>query len=279
MLTLERVGPREWQFHASAAYRKATDRFYTGCERLEEGRVPEALAIFRDLLQRYPGHLDVRNTLARQYEETGEFDRAKALLQEAVALGRQAFPPTFRAGDLLEWGWLENRPFLRCLCSLGLVYEREGRLEDAWAIYRELLSLNPNDNQGVRALAVTVLLALKRPDEVIKVCAAYPEDMMPEIAYGRALALFQLGRDTDAAHALQEAIQWLPLVAKELLKPRHRRPKSAMPGFITMGGADEAYDYWQRNGRFWEETDSALSWLAKMVRATPHSKGRKRGQL
>jgi tetratricopeptide (TPR) repeat protein len=107
------------------------------------------------------------------------------------------------SGDLLEWGWLENRPFLRCLCSLGLRYEWEGRLEEALAIYQELLSFNPNDNQGVRALAVTVLFALKRPEEGIKVCMAYPDDGTSEIAYGRALALFQVGRDHEATTALK----------------------------------------------------------------------------
>jgi tetratricopeptide (TPR) repeat protein len=186
-------------------------------------------------LQRHPVHLDVRDSLAHVYEEIGQDDRAKALLEEAVTLGRRAFSQAFRSGDRLEWGWLENRPFLRCLCSLGVVYEREGRLEEALALYQELLSLNPNDNQGVRALAVTVLFALKRPEEVLKVCTAYPGDGMPEVAYGRALVLFQLGRDHDATTALREAVRWRPRVAAELLKTRHRRPPSSILGYITMG--------------------------------------------
>jgi hypothetical protein len=50
--------------------------------------------------------------------------------------------------------------------------------------------------KDVRALAVTVLFALKRPEEVIKVCMAYPGDGTPEITDGRGLALFQCGRST-----------------------------------------------------------------------------------
>ena len=118
-----------------------------------------------------------------------------------------------------------------------MVYEREGRIEEALAIDQELLSLNPNDNQGVRALAVTVLFALKHPEEVIKVCTAYPDDGMPEVAYGRALALFQLGLKTDqATTALKEAVRWRPRVAAELLKTRHRRPQSSIPGYDHDGG-------------------------------------------
>ena len=125
-----------------------------------------------------------------------------------MALGRRAFPKGFWAGDRLEWGWLENRPFLRCLCSLGVVYAREDRLAEALAIDdQELLPFNPNDHQGLCA-AATVLFALKCPEEVIKVRMVYPDDGMPEGAYGRALALFQLGRDTDATTALKEAVRW-----------------------------------------------------------------------
>jgi hypothetical protein len=54
---------------------------------------------------------------------------------------------------------------------------------------------------------VTVLFTLKRPDAVLQVCAAYPDDGMPEIAYGRALALFQVGRDDEAITALREAVR------------------------------------------------------------------------
>ena len=144
-------------------------------------------------------------------------------------------------------------------------------------IYQELLSFNPNDNQGVRALAVTVLFALKRPEEVLKVCMAYPDDGMPEVAYGRALALFQLGRDHDATTALKEAVRWRPRVAAELLKTRHRRPPSSIPGTITMGGADEAYAYWQHSGRFWEETAEALAWVAETRHATGQRRGQQRG--
>jgi tetratricopeptide (TPR) repeat protein len=269
--TLERIGPHEWKFPESAW--EVSKRFYTGCELWEAGQTPAALAIFQDLLQRHPEHLDVRDSLAHVYEEIGQDDRAKPLLEEAVTLGRRAFPQAFRPGDLLEWGWLENRPFLRCLCRLGLCYEREGRLEEALTIYQELLSLNPNDNQGVRALTVPVLFTLRRPNAVLQVCAAYPDDGTPEVAYGRALALFQLGRNHEAITALREAVRRRPRVAAELLKTRHRRPQSSIPGYITMGGADEAYEYWQHNGRFWGETEGALPWVAETVRTVSRHQG------
>jgi hypothetical protein len=100
MLIVERVGPHAWKFAESDW--DVNERFYTGCELWEEGQTPAALAIFQDLLQRHPEHLDVRDSLAQLSAERGECGCAKALLEEAVALGRRAFPKAFWAGDRLE---------------------------------------------------------------------------------------------------------------------------------------------------------------------------------
>jgi hypothetical protein len=53
---------------------------------------------------------------------------------------------------LLPWGWIDNRPFLRCMHGYGLCLWRLGRFEDAGRIFDRMLWLNPSDNQGVRIL-------------------------------------------------------------------------------------------------------------------------------
>jgi hypothetical protein len=68
----------------------------------EAGNTQEAFAVFHDLLQRHPEYLDVRDSLAHVCEEISQGDRAKVLLEEAVALGRRAFPKAFWEGDRLE---------------------------------------------------------------------------------------------------------------------------------------------------------------------------------
>jgi hypothetical protein len=54
------------------------------------------------------------------------------------------------ADGLLPWGWLDNRPFLRCLRGFGLCLWRLERFEEAERVFDRLLWLNPADNQGVR---------------------------------------------------------------------------------------------------------------------------------
>ena len=77
-----------------------------------------------------------------------------------------------------------------------------------------MLSLNPNDNQGVRGIAQEILFELGRLEEAIKVAKQYPDDAMSETLYGRALALFKLWRQQEATAALKEAVEYLPLVRK-----------------------------------------------------------------
>lgn len=93
-------------------------------------------------------------------------------------------------------------------------------------MFQKLLLLNPNDNQGVRTLAEEALFKLDRLEDALKIAEQYPTDIMPDTLYGRALALFKLGRREEATVALQQAVENLPLVGKELLKIRHHLPRT-----------------------------------------------------
>ena len=53
---------------------------------------------------------------------------------------------------MLEWGHVDNRPFLRCMHGYGLCLWRLRRFEEALSVFNRMLWLNPSDNQGVRGL-------------------------------------------------------------------------------------------------------------------------------
>jgi len=81
-----------------------------------------------------------------------EFDRrperAMAHYEIGIRSGELSLPPGFD-GALL-FGRIFNRPFLRCLHGYGLCLWRLGRTAEAQMVFERILSLNPNDNQGVR---------------------------------------------------------------------------------------------------------------------------------
>lgn len=81
-----------------------------------------------------------------------EFDRSldRALMhyELGMRIGELSVPVGF--DGFLVWGSIYNRPFIRCLQGYGLCLWRLGKLDDARRVFERILSLNPNDHQGVR---------------------------------------------------------------------------------------------------------------------------------
>ena len=65
-------------------------------------------------------------------------------------IGELSFSADF--DGVLPWGWIDNRPFLRCMHGFGLSLWRLGRFDEASRVFDRMLWLNPSDNQGVRFL-------------------------------------------------------------------------------------------------------------------------------
>jgi len=263
-IRLEHQVENDWEFAYPRVSEEALDGLDEGIELMNSEHRDEAERLFERLIRHFPEFIDARHHLAMLLDAQGRKTEALRLWQEAVDLGFTCFPMVFRYGqDLLPWGWIDNRPFLRACHGFGLAYLERGNVGMALDLFRRILALCPDDNLGIRALVIDCYFSLKRPEEVLAVCLQYPGDPMEHSLYGKALALFQVGRLDEARDALRRAVADFPLVAQELLKTRHRRPKSRVPGHIAHGGADQAYEYWREQGRFWNETPGAL----ELVRA------------
>ena len=266
MLQLKRLGSHEWEFVHPDGYRDTLDGFHRGCDLYEEGEYTKAQKVFMATVAEIPDHLDGLHHWALVREKSGDLPKAKELWEKAVSMGKKAFPKTFTIGkDTLIWGFIDNRPFLRCLHGLGLAVFKTGDVNRANKIFMELLKLDPNDNQGARASAIESFFYLWQPEDVLKICDSYPYDDLPDTLYGRALAHHKLGNKNKAEKCLKEAIECLPKVAKELTKDKHRKPKSMHPYYIRVGGEDQAYDYWQRNKNYWETSPGAID-LVKAIK-------------
>ena len=75
-------------------------------------------------------------------------ERAHRNYEAGVAIGNLSVPPDFKG--VLEWGRIDNRPYLRCLHGLGLCHWVLGDALGAREAFERMLWLNPGDNQGVR---------------------------------------------------------------------------------------------------------------------------------
>ncbi|MFO8110701.1 MAG: tetratricopeptide repeat protein [Thermoplasmata archaeon] len=228
-------------------------------EHIDEGELKEAVMCLKRVLDDSPNHIESMSLLAYLYADKGKIMKAIELWKKGVDIGRSALSHGFRKGDTLEWSMIENRPFLRCLENLGLTYLNLGEVDKALPLFQEIIGYNPNDNQGVREVLVDIYLTKRRYDDVIKISEMYPKDGMPAIAYGRALALFKTGQKEKATEDLKEAVRFLPKVAEELMKDEHEEPGRVIPGTVSFGGWDQAYDYWDHFGGHWGKKE--LKWL------------------
>lgn len=260
------VGEKEWMFEYPRLNWEVLEEFHDAIEHWRMGDVAFAEEVYRQMIDDYPEFIDAHHHLALLLSQTGRGEEAFRIWQDVVAMGLDCLPKEFEMGrDLLFWSILENRPFLRAYHSLGLEYLERDEIEKALEIFSNILATNPGDNQGVRALVIDCDFRLNRPRDVLAVCEQYPDDGMEQVVYGRALALYQLGQRVKAEEALSEAMEFLPLVAQELVKGRHRKPKDLHPGYVTHGGADQAYYYWIEQGPHWKNTPGALEFVRECL--------------
>jgi tetratricopeptide (TPR) repeat protein len=265
IIILRQMAKHEWIFRLPRIGEEVDDRVEDGIDWMDAD-LKRSVSIFRKLIREYPEHIDAHHHLALTLDLMGRTDEAFELWEKAVTTALKFFPSHFSMEqDRLEWGHIENRPFLRLYHSFGLQLMKRGETENALDVFEKILTLNPNDNQGARGLAVECYFSLKRPEEVLSVCRQYPQDIKEQMLYGRPLALFQLSRVKEASKALDIAIENFPLIAIELLMTKHRKPKGAKAGYVTLGGADQAYLYWREHARYWTETPGAIEFLRERL--------------
>jgi tetratricopeptide (TPR) repeat protein len=215
--------------------------------------------LFNKVVYKVPIHIDALHHLAIILDNKGKLEEARKLWAKGIEIGRNAFSRKFIFGDHLDWGWLENRPFLRCLEGFATAIFNTGDIVKATGLFDELLSFNPNDNQGIREQLIKIYLEQNKLEKALKLCNKYPGDFLAGMRYGYPLVLFKLGKKEQASKKLIKVIKYSPKISQELLKKTHKKPHCDLFGYIAVGGWDEAYDYWKQFGKFWGE--EALEWL------------------
>jgi len=195
-------------------------------------------------------------------EATLSLEEARELLEQGVAAGERALGPEPFEGDVgYFWGLIETRPYMRARAALAETLWALGGGEEAVAHQRELLRLNPNDNQGVRYRQAEYLLALECYEELDELFAAYEDDGAAAFAYTKALAAFhRQGDSSEARTLLAEAREQNPHVPA-YLSGRKRVP-ARLPDYVGFGDASEAVDYVVGAKAYWQNVPGALAWLA-----------------
>ena len=265
-MELVEVDQDEWRFSDASLTFEIMEQFHDALDLREGGRDHEAESLINSVLADCPNHIDALHHLGLWLGDEGDSLQSYALCLAAVSIGLHVMPPRFSwAHSKLPWSNLDNRPFLRAYHCLG-TWRMDQRLWDqAIEIFSRLLQVNPNDNQGARYLLPQCWFEQGDSAAVVEHCSKFPEDPGPEILYSNALALVLSEQDAKAREALAQCVRSLPLVAEELLRSSHPEPDRKYPGLITMGGADQAWEYWREYGAYWERSEKAISLLRTAI--------------
>ena len=116
---------------------------------MDTGDPAAAYKILEELCQADLRCLDAHAHLGNFVFDSRPWDAIRHY-EVGVRIGELSLGPDF--GDLLPWGHIDNRPFLRCMHGYGLCLWRLERFGETEQVFERMLWLNPSDNQGMRFL-------------------------------------------------------------------------------------------------------------------------------
>ena len=201
---------------------------------------------------------------ARSAEEARDF-YARGVEAGELALGSEGFAEY--SGHF--WGFLETRPYMRARVGLALTLLKVGDEDDAISHFRDMLRLNPNDNQGIRYLLAGCLLRRGEYAALKELLASYEGEGSAFWLYTGALLALREGGEDDKRAVKLARDAWRANEHVPGILAGNKPPVPSAEGYVTMGGPDEATDYVTQCGAVWHRTPGAVAWLNKAVATLP----------
>ncbi|MDR7521220.1 MAG: tetratricopeptide repeat protein [Armatimonadota bacterium] len=229
-----------------------------------EARGRRRIQLARRALELSPDCADAYVILA---EQTGDLARARDLYAQGVAAGERALGPRIfaeKAGRF--WGLIATRPYMRARFGLARCLEALGQADEAIGHYRELLRLNPNDNQGARYSLLSALLARGRDDETGVLLQQFRGEASALWRYGAALWTFRREGDSRAARERLRRAHSTNRYVPKYLSGLEALPDTDPPSY-TLGSEEEAIICARELAEAWQATPGAEEWLRSRMRA------------
>jgi len=223
----------------------------------EEENAKRRTGMARKALELWPDCADAYCVLA---EEATTSDEERRMLEAAVAAGERAIgPEPFKEDVGRFWRIHATRPYMRARFLLANFLWDKGEDEAAIKHARELLRLNPRDNQGVRHSLVGWLLASGNNRAAVVLLDRHDEDSAGW-EYARALLEFRTWGDADRARdTLERAFQSNEVLPEYLIALRPEPDE--LPDSSSLEIDEEAVLVLHDLGEAWQMTPGALDWL------------------
>jgi tetratricopeptide (TPR) repeat protein len=236
-------------------------KLYGLLEKHESGQMGDKpyLAALAGLLAGAPDFVDIHMHMANYWHRQGKPKKALDIALQGLGICNALIPEGFNGR--IEWGHLDNRPYLRAMHIALLSYMRLRRHKDAATMIEQMLARNPMDNQGVRYLLGSEWL---RAGDTGRARAVFEgSDGYPPYFYELGLGHLLHGDWVAAATALRRGFAANPYIAEILAGNPSPAPLAIWHG-SNLEEPEIALDYMQMYGVLWHresDTFDFVRWL------------------
>ncbi|MFD2045513.1 SEC-C metal-binding domain-containing protein [Ornithinibacillus salinisoli] len=217
--------------------------------------------LIEEALKINPNSPDAYLLLAEDANSAKEQGR---LLEKAVKAGEKDLGEVFfKENKGHFWMMIETRPYMRAKATYATSLEESGFIQEALKHYEELLELNPNDNQGIRYLLLSIYIELELYEHASKLIKQFEEDETANFLFNNALlSYFTNGLSSKTRRLLKNANKQNPYV-KDYLQGTKHIPAQAFD-YIGYGDESEAIVYAQENAHLWTGQEELILELGKL---------------
>jgi tetratricopeptide (TPR) repeat protein len=199
-------------------------------------------------------------------EEAKSVDEALEYYRKGVEVAEQTLGTKgFKEYAGHFWGFLETRPYMRARAGLAATLYALGEVDAAISNYQDMLTLNPNDNQGIRYVLARCLMRKGDTEALKKLLKQYDEDGSALWLYTKALVAFRENEASDKRGEELVKKAWKANSHIPAVLVGTKKAKPSTNGYVTMGGEDEAAHYVEEWGFDWLTTPGAIDWLTRIV--------------
>ncbi len=212
--------------------------------------------------------LDPNN--ADAYIQLAKFERnlhkILKLYKKAVKAGKNAIgEKEFEELKGSFWGFHETRPYMRAKANLASCLTAMERYDQAIFHFKDMMELNPSDNQGIRYHLAVWLVHQNNREEYLKLYEEFKEDSTALWLYTYALFLFKNnGKTSETNAALRKAYLANHFVVEYLTC--HKTMPEHLPRYMTLGSESEAVFFMNDSAAIWVATEGAVAWLVDFYR-------------
>lgn len=225
----------------------------------------QGLVLVKEALKYNPDNVRALNYLGEQEKNV---TKAIEIFKNAMEKGARQLGESFFAENKGHfWGMHETRPYMTAKFNYANRLSATGKANESIKEYNEILSLNPNDNQGVRYILAGDLLYHKKYKAFLDLYKKFDEASASWL-FNYSLYLFATeGPSAKANKALNEANKQNTHIIPYMI--RQKIIKAEPDGYYSPGDEREAAMYLMDNFKTWIECKGTLDWLVSFIRKKP----------